>query len=110
MAAKFTLSKSNDGQFFFNLKAGNGDVLLTGETYHAKSGAQKGIESVKINAPDDARYERKTAANGEPYFVLKGANGEPLGRSETYSSNTAMENGITSVKNNAPAANVEDLT
>ena len=36
-------------------------------------------------------------------------NGEPLGRSEMYSSASGMENFIESVKNNAPDAKVDDL-
>jgi hypothetical protein len=106
--AKFDLEKSATGKYFFNLKAGNGRTILTSEMYEAKGGATNGIESVKRNAPDENRYERKTSTNGEPYFVLKAANGEPIGRSENYSSVAAMENGIESVKENAPLAEIED--
>lgn len=109
MAGKYELKKSSNGQFFFNLKAGNGEKILTSEMYKTKSSAEGGIESVRKNAPTDGRYERKTSTGGQPYFVLKAANGEPLGRSETYSSTSAMENGIESVKKNAPDAKVEDL-
>jgi uncharacterized protein YegP (UPF0339 family) len=63
-----------------------------------------------VNALLDERYERKTATDGSPYFILKAANGEPLGRSEMYSSPSACETGIVSVKTNAPTASVEDLT
>jgi uncharacterized protein len=86
------------------------EVILNSERYQSKQGAERGIESVKANAPNDSRYERKTATNGQPYFVLKAANGEPIGRSETYSSTPAMEGGIESVKRNAPTAKTEDLT
>ena len=110
MAGKFELEKSTNGQFHFRLKAGNGEPILSSESYATKAGAANGIESVKTNAPVDERYERKTATSGQSYFVLKAANGEPLGRSETYSSNSAMESGISSVKNNAPGASNEDLT
>ena len=48
----------------------------------AKSGAENGIESVRTNSPKDARYERKESSSGQPFFVLKAANGEPIGRSE----------------------------
>jgi uncharacterized protein YegP (UPF0339 family) len=48
--------------------------------------------------------------NGQPFFVLKAANGETIGRSEMYSSASAMENGIASVKRNAATATVDDLT
>lgn len=109
MAGKFELRKSSNGQFYFNLKAGNGEVILTGETYASKVGALGGIASVRSNAPIDARYERKTSVGGSPYFILKAANAEPLGKSEMYSSPAAMENGIASVKSNAPDAVVMDL-
>lgn len=110
MAAKFVIEKGAGGKYRFNLKAGNGEIILSSETYEGKSGAQKGIDSVKANAPLDSRYERKTASNGRPYFVLKAANGEPIGRGETYSSASAMEAGIESVKKNAPGADVEDAS
>jgi uncharacterized protein YegP (UPF0339 family) len=110
MAGKFELYNSTNGQFRFRLKAGNGEPILSSEAYQSKSGAENGIKSVKTNAPNDARYERKESSNGQPFFVLKAGNGEPLGRSETYSSNSAMENGIESVKRNAPEAAIDDLT
>lgn len=110
MAGVFELKKSKDGQFMFNLKAGNGEVILTSELYHQKASAENGIESVKKNAPDDARYERKSSGKGDPYFVLKAGNGQIIGNSGMYSSTQAMESGIASVKANAPGADVSDLT
>lgn len=110
MAGKFELYNSTNGQFRFRLKAGNGEPILSSEAYQSKAGAENGIQSVKTNASNDARYERKESSSGQPYFVLKAGNGEPLGRSETYSSNSAMENGIESVKRNASEAAVDDLT
>jgi uncharacterized protein YegP (UPF0339 family) len=104
MAGKFELNTASNGKFFFNLKASNGQIILSSEMYESKSAAQNGIESVKKNAPDDARYDRRTASNGDPYFVLRAGNGEPIGRSETYKSTAAMENGIESVKKNGPDA------
>lgn len=109
MAGKFELKNAGNGkQFLFNLKAGNGETILTSELYEAKASALNGIESVRKNAPDDARYDRKTAKDGSPFFVLKAANGQPIGKSELYSSPAAMENGIASVKKNAPDAAVDD--
>lgn len=110
MPGKFELKKSPNGQFMFNLKASNGQVILTSEQYVDKRGAEGGIASVKVNAPDDNRYDRKTASNGSPYFVLKASNGQALGRSEMYSSAAAMEGGIASVKSHAPTADTVDLT
>lgn len=110
MAGKFVLRKSSNDKYYFNLKAGNGETILSSEMYETKSGAETGIESVKTNAPLDERYERKTSTKGEPYFVLKAANGQPIGVSEMYSSTSARDNGIESVKKNAPGATTEDLT
>ncbi len=110
MAGKFDLKKSANGQFHFNLKAGNGEVILSSESYSTKAGAEGGIQSVKVNAPLNERYERRTSAKQEPYFVLKAANNEVIGRSEMYSSASGMENGIESVKRNAPDAATNDLT
>ena len=109
MSAKFEVLKASNGQFYFHLKAINGEIILASEQYVAKTKAEEGIASVKVNAPNDANYERKTSQGAQPYFVLKAANGEPLGRSEMYSSTEAMETGISSVKSNAPGASVDDL-
>lgn len=108
MAGKFEILKSATGKYRFNLKAGNGQIILSSESYETKAGAQGGAESVKKNAADDNRYERKTAINGEAYFTLSAANAQQIGRSETYSSVSAMENGIESVKSNAPSAEIVD--
>lgn len=110
MAGKFELKKSKDGQFMFNLKASNGQVILTSELYKTKPSAENGIESVRKNAARDGAFETRTNAKGEPFFILKATNGQEVGRSEYYSSTKAMENGIESVKKNAPDAKVEDLT
>lgn len=109
MAGYFEL-KMSGSQYMFNLKSGNHEVILTSERYASKQGAQGGIDSVKANAPHDSRYQRKVATNGSPYFVLVATNGETLGRSEMYSSTSAMENGIASVKGNAPGAPTKDQT
>jgi uncharacterized protein len=110
MSGKFELKKSTDGKFIFNLRAGNGEVILSSETYNSKQAAQQGIDSVKRCAPLDSHYERKVATNGKPYFILKGSNREVIGTSETYSSNQAMENGIKAIKEIAPTAITSDLT
>jgi uncharacterized protein len=110
VAAKFELKKAKNGQFFFNLKAANGEVILTSETYKQKESSEKGIESVRKNSANDSMFDRKIATNGQNFFVLKAANGETIGKSETYSSSSAMAKGIASVKRNAPVARLVDLT
>ena len=101
---KFELYKGSDKQYRFRLKARNGEIILKSEGYTSKSSCEKGIESVKTHAPDDAMYERLISIIGDPYFNLKASNGEIIGNSETYSSSSAMETGIASVKANAAIA------
>jgi uncharacterized protein YegP (UPF0339 family) len=110
MPGKFELRKSLNGQYHFKLKAWNGEPLLSSEMYNSKSGAENGIESVKKNAPIDARYDRKISASWQPYFVLKAANDEPIGTSVIYASAAARDKCIESVKLNAPNAHVLDMT
>jgi uncharacterized protein YegP (UPF0339 family) len=107
---KFVITKRKNDEFQFNLKADNGQVILASEGYSAKSGCENGIASVQKNAPDDARYDRKTSTNGKAYFNLKSTNGQIIGTSEMYESVAARDNGIESVKKNAPTASVDDQT
>jgi uncharacterized protein YegP (UPF0339 family) len=51
MAGKFELYQDKAGKYRFRLKAGNGQVIATGEAYESKDAAQNGIESVQKNAP-----------------------------------------------------------
>jgi uncharacterized protein len=108
MAGKFEIKTGKTGKVRFNLKASNGQVVLTSEAYESVSSAKKGITSVKKNAGNDKRFERKTAKDGSAYFVMKAANGEPLGKSEMYKTVKSMENGIASVGKNAPDAPIAD--
>lgn len=107
---KFEITKRKNGEFQFNLKASNGQVILASEGYVAKDSCQKGIESVRKNSQVDTRFEIKTAKDNRPYFNLKATNGQVIGTSEMYNSEAAMKNGIESVKKNAPDATLVDLT
>lgn len=48
---KFVIRKTDAG-YHFVLKAGNGEIIATSETYQSKESCKGGIESVKKNAPD----------------------------------------------------------
>jgi uncharacterized protein YegP (UPF0339 family) len=110
MAAKFVLKKSGKSKFVFNLKAPNGLVILTSESYNDKSGAVKGIESVRRNSGRETNYEHRSAKNGQTYFVLNAANKQVIGMSQMYKSPSSVIKGIASVKANAGTAKLEDLT
>jgi uncharacterized protein YegP (UPF0339 family) len=110
MAAKFLLTMSENGKFMFNLRAANGEVILTSQLYEAKARAEEGIESVRRNSVFDEQFERKTAGDGESFFVLRAPNKQIIGRSELYTSTAGAEKGIASVKRNASLAELEDAT
>ncbi|HEY0458294.1 MAG TPA: YegP family protein [Pyrinomonadaceae bacterium] len=110
MAGKLEIKNSTSGKFHFNLKAGNGQIILSGEMYETRSACENGIESVRKNAADLSRFEKRTSTKGDPYFVLKAGNGQEIGRSEMYSSDSACQNGIESVAVNATNAEVVDTT
>ncbi|MCD0470584.1 YegP family protein [Flavobacterium sp. JAS] len=105
---KFVITKRTNGEFQFNLKAGNGQTILTSEGYTTKAACLNGIESVKTNSQDDSKFDRKESSNGKPYFNLKASNGQIIGASEMYESTAARENGIESVKTNAPSGDTDD--
>ncbi len=107
---KFVISKRKNGEFQFNLLATNGQVILTSEGYSAKASCLNGVESVKKNAQEDSRFERKVASDGRFYFVLKASNGQVVGQSQMYASEDTRDAGIESVKRNAPDAEVVDET
>lgn len=52
MLGKFEVYQDKSGQFRFRLKAGNGQVIVTGEPYTTKKACLNGIASVRKNAPD----------------------------------------------------------
>lgn len=110
MTAHFEIKNAGNGRFVFNLKAGNGEIILTSGIHATKDAATAAIAETKVSAANDALFERKVGKNDKPYFVLKSAAGDVLGRSEMYSSSKSLENGIASVTRNAPTATITDVT
>ena len=110
MAGKFELYKDKAVEFRFRLKAGSGQTILASEGYKQRKSAENGIESVRKNSADDARFDRSETKNGKHMFNLKATNGQVIGTSETYESSSSRDKGIASVKNNAPTTSVSDLT
>lgn len=108
--SKFTLFTGKDGQIYWNLKAGNGEIIGKSEGYTSKAAAENGIESTKKNAPDAARYELKESSNDKYYWNLKATNGQVICSSQMYASKAGAEKGIASCQANAPVASIEDET
>lgn len=108
----------------FDLKAGNDEVIATSEVYSSKASCLNGVESVRKNAPIAAvedqtaegfeqqknpKFEMYTDKAGEFRFRLKARNGEIIATSESYKAKASCENGIESVRKNAPDAAVEEV-
>lgn len=108
MASKYVIKKSGQ-QFFFNLHAGNGEKILTSEMYNSKQGCQGGIASCRTNSQNLNNYTKSSSSNGQYYFVLKASNGEPIGRSEMYTTVFNRDKGIEAVKENGSTSSIEDL-
>ena len=113
-----SIKKVNTG-IMFNLKADNGQVIATSEVYTTAASCKNGIASVRKNAPiaalEDQTVEGFAAAKcpkfemyvdnaGEFRFRLKATNGEIIAASEGYKAKESCENGIQSVRENAPVA------
>ena len=113
-----SIKKVNTG-IMFNLKADSGQVIATAEVYTTAASCKNGIESVRRNAPiaalEDQTVEDFAAAKcpkfelyvdnaGEFRFRLKATNGEIIAASEGYKAKESCENGIQSVRENAPVA------
>ena len=109
MSSLFEIYKDKFKEFRFRLKASNGENILASEGYKQKTAVLTGIESVKTNAQLDERFERKESESSEPYFVLRAANHEVIGRSEMYSSPAARDKGIDAVKRAARMAKIVEL-
>ncbi len=105
---KFVVTTRKNGEFQFNLKAGNGQVILASEGYSSKTSCMNGIESVKKNSADESKFEKKVSSNGKFFFNLKATNGQIIGTSEMYESEASRNKGIASVKENAPGASVTE--
>lgn len=106
---KFVISRRANGEFQFNLKAINGQTILSSEGYTSKSACENGIVSVKKNSKDSSKFDRKTSANGKFYFTLKATNGQIIGISEMYESEASRDYGIEAVIKDAFDATVSDI-
>ncbi len=118
--SKFVIREVSSG-VKFDLKATNGQVILTSEVYTSESACRNGIESIRKNAPiakvedqtvegfeavTHPKFEMYEDKAGEFRFRLKARNGEIIGVSEGYKAKASCENGIASVQKNAPEAEI----
>ena len=107
--AKFEIFKDKEGKFRFRLKSGNGQTIIASQEYTTKKSCLNGISSVKNNSQDETNFERLRSKDGSHYFNLKAQNKLVIGTSQMYASSKSMEQGISSVKKNAMAAEIVEI-
>lgn len=119
---KFVITKDAKGEFRFNLKAGNGEIILSSEGYSSMASCKNGIASVQKNSVagiedqtvegyetlKNPKFEVYKDKRGEFRFRLKAGNGENIGTGEGYKAKASCLNGIDSIKRNAPEAEIVD--
>lgn len=95
---KFEVSLNSKNEYYFRLKASNGEIILVSESYKNRQGCDNGIQSVRENATLEENFDIKISNDKKRYFVLKAKNGEIIGTSETYNSLSGVVNGVDAVK------------
>ncbi|MFV0198850.1 YegP family protein [Empedobacter falsenii] len=105
----FEIYQDKAGEYRFRLKAKNGQNILASEGYKQKASCENGIESVRKNSQDDSKFELKEETSGKWHFNLKAANGQIIGTSQSYETESGAKNGIASVKTNALDAEVKEV-
>lgn len=115
---KYVIKDTKNG-VKFDLKATNGEVILSSQSYHSLRSCKSGIASVSRNAPIAAledqtaegfelqkcpKFEVYTDKAGEFRFRLKAKNGQIIGVGEGYKKRSSCLNGVESIRKNAASA------
>lgn len=95
--SKFETFKGRDGQYYFQLIAGNGGRVLGSEGYSSLYSAKKGINSVKNHGSNESRYFLREASDGSFYFVIIATNGQIVAVSEMYSTKSNAQKAMGSI-------------
>jgi uncharacterized protein YegP (UPF0339 family) len=85
MAAKFEIFIDRKKQYRFRLKASNGEIIASGESYETKAACLKGIKSIQKNAPTAAIIDPEEVAKK----AAKAAKAAPAKRSPKAASSSA---------------------
>jgi uncharacterized protein YegP (UPF0339 family) len=103
MPAKFVISRTQDGKYCFDLIAMNGEKVLHSGNYPTKISCLEIVKMVRVNASFLHRYEKKTNASGQHFFILR-SDGEKLGTSDLYWSSNSRDYAMMIIKREAPDA------
>lgn len=94
--------------FSFIFVNAEGKTVVKSENYAQKASAKNGIESVKKNCQDDARYELKESSNGKSFFNIKSTNGQIVGTSALFTNDEERAAAIAELKANSADAEVSE--
>ncbi|MDX2093711.1 MAG: YegP family protein [Kofleriaceae bacterium] len=94
-AGKLAFSKDAGGKWRFNVKAGNGSVLLSSEAYTSRTGAINGALSVLENGVDPAQYLVNKTTTGWNIH-LRAGNNESIAFSQVYATKSSATRAVTS--------------
>lgn len=116
---KFVIKSTKSGGYTFNLKARNGEIIATGESYESLDACRNGVKSVAANAPIAAledqtvegyqteknpKFEIYKDKAGEFRFRLKAKNGQIIAVGEGYKAKSSCKDGIESIRKNVEDA------
>lgn len=111
---QFDVKQATNGDWYFNLRAGNGEIIGTSELYASKSNAERGARSVRAlvrlsrsttqPAPRRESFELFKGEDGKSYFRLRAGNGEIMLGSQAYTVASSARSGIASVVSNGSDA------
>jgi uncharacterized protein len=115
---QFDVKQATNGDWYFNLRAANNEIIGTSELYASKSNAERGARTVRAlvrisrdttqGAPRRESFELFKGEDNKSYFRLRAANGEIMLASQAYTAVASAKGGIASVlANGADAENYE---
>ena len=103
-AGKWVIERNEDGSYRFELRASNGEKLLSSIDYASLSGAKSGIVTHKTNILKDDHIVISRNKKGQYFFKLLNGSKQLLCTGETYQTRARCESAVESVKRFAETA------
>lgn len=95
---KIFIYPDSKGEIRTRIQSGNGEIVAqSSEGYETLQGCLNGLRSSIENIVNPSMIKRKKDKNGSPFFTIDSPNGRILLKGQSYSSNQAMENGISAL-------------
>jgi uncharacterized protein YegP (UPF0339 family) len=105
---KFRIIRGENKKYYFKLTDAGGEIMLQSGGFKTRTGAERGIEMVKLSALFEERFKCGSTIDGRFFFDLVSVNDDIIGTSRLYKTGQNRDRGIQAVRENAPLAAVED--